>query len=227
MAIVLGAYTFDAAHTAVKERLEEVGGRNERRIEISGLIAGKNAVSAIEAELDAILDAASPDVTVSLSLRAGRQLAVRRSAFTRGIRADALLGSFTLELAAEDPFEESQTLNTVSWSITASGATKAVSSSGSMFSKPVISLLAIGAVINPAFSDGVRTIRYEGSIADGQQIVFDATRSVVLLDDVDVTPYTVGLFPIIEPEGTVLTYTDDAASSHTASVSISYRDRWW
>ena len=38
MAVTLGSVTFDDAHTTVREKLEEVGGRNERRITVSGAI---------------------------------------------------------------------------------------------------------------------------------------------------------------------------------------------
>ena len=82
MAITLGPVTFDDAHTTAKEKLEEVGGRNERRVTVSGAIVGQNTVAAIEAQLDAILDAASvEDFSAELSLRSGRRLFVRRNEF--------------------------------------------------------------------------------------------------------------------------------------------------
>ena len=40
MAIVLGSVTFDETHTTVRERFEEVGGRDARAIDISGVIVG-------------------------------------------------------------------------------------------------------------------------------------------------------------------------------------------
>ena len=40
MSITLGPVTFDDSTTAVKEKLEEVGGRDERRITISGIVTG-------------------------------------------------------------------------------------------------------------------------------------------------------------------------------------------
>ena len=59
MPITLGSVTFDELNTTVREKQEEVGGRNERRITLSGLILGESSVTAIEAHLDAMLDAAS------------------------------------------------------------------------------------------------------------------------------------------------------------------------
>jgi len=228
MAVTLGPITFDEAYTSVAEKLEEVGGRNERTITLSGMIAGHNTVAAIESDIDDILDAASvEDYTAELSLRAGRRLWVRRNEFTREVKAESLVGAFTLELAAKDAFEESSALTTVNWTITASGQTQAASSSGSVYAKPKFSLVATGTIIDPAFSDGTRTLSFSGTVADTETLVFDAVTSAATLEGTDVTPYTSGLFPQVDPAGTTLTYTDDAGSSHTAQVTVTYRDRYW
>lgn len=228
MAMTLGSFTFDDAHTKAHEEYEEVGGREQRAIEISGMVAGKATVADIEAELDAILDAASlEDYGAELSLRSGRRLNVRRLTFKRDVAADSLLGAFVLRLESKEPFEESTSVTSAPWSISASGAQKAVSSSGNVFAEPTITLVASGDVVSPSFSDGTRTMAYAGTVEDGSTLVFDAAAGTVKLDGEDVTPYTTGEFVRVEPEGTTLTYTDDASSSHTASVTVAYRDRWW
>jgi len=228
MVITLAGITFDEAHTSVEERYEEVGGRNERRVKLSGLIPGKPDVAAIEADLDAILDAASvEDFSAELSLREGRRLFVRRDRFVRGVDGQRLVGSFEMRLLAKEPFEEAQNQSIVPWSITTSGQNLVLSSAGNVYANPIISLTAIGDIIAPQFSDGTRTIAYGGIVADSQNLVFDAVANKALLDGADITPYTTGQFPRIPPEGTTLTYTDDDMSSHTADVSILYRDRWW
>ncbi len=228
MAITLGSVTFDEAHTMVQEKQEEVGGGNERAITISGMIVGESSVAAIVAQLDAILDAASVgDYGAELSLRAGRRLFVQRETFEQEVSAKPLGGSFTLTLKAKDAIEESTTLTTVNWGISASGATQAATANGNVFSEPKITLVATGTVVNPSFGDGTRTLSYSGTVADGETLVFDGAGRVVTLEGVDVTPYTTGLFPRVSPEGTTLTYTDDAASSHTATVTVVFRDRWW
>jgi hypothetical protein len=125
MAITLGAVTLDEAHTTVQEKHEEVGGRDARRIVLTGLIAGESSVAAIEARLDAILDAAScDDPLAALSLRAGRRLWVQRTQFQREVARGPLAGSFTLELEAPDPFEESVAEHAVAWTISTQGATR-------------------------------------------------------------------------------------------------------
>lgn len=228
MAITLGPYTFDPAHTTVRETHQEVGGRRERAIEITGLIVGEPTVAAIEAKLDAILDAASSeDYSAALSIRSGRELYVRRIEFKREIANDALVGSFTLKLHARDPFEQSANPTLQDWSINASRATVTVTAGGNHTSLPTIAITATGALINPSVSDGTRGITYYGIVAAGSVLLFDGPNSRVLLDGVDVTPYTSGLFPEIAPEGTTLTYTDDNASSHNAEVVVSFHDRWW
>jgi len=228
VAITLGAVVFDEAHTTVREKLEEVGGRNERAITVSGAIVGLSTVAAIEAQLDAILDAASvEDFSVELSLRDGRRLFVRRNEFSREVQGEALVGAFTLELEAKDTFEESTSLTTVNWTVTASGQTQAAASTGTASAKPKFSLVATGTIIDPAFSDGTRTISYSGTVQNTETLVFDVATATATLEGVDVTPYTSGLFPKISPEAVTLTYTDDAASSHTAQVTVTYYDRWW
>ena len=228
MTITLGSLAFEEPHTTVLEKHEEVGGRNQRVITLSGVITGESTVTAIESKLDGILDEASvEDFSVELSLRPGRRLFVRRNKFERDVSRDSLVGTFTLELGAKSPFEESTSETAVNWPVTASGATKAATAGGTVYSIPTITLVASGSIVNPSFSDGTRTISYSGTVADGETLVFDAAARLALLDGADVTPYTAGLFPRILPEGTTLTYTDDAASSHTATVTISFRDRWW
>lgn len=228
MPVTLGPVTFDAANTAVKEKLEEVGGRNERRITVSGLITGLNTAAAIESRLDEILDAASlADYSAELILRPGRRLWVRREAFRREVRAEELAGAFTLDLAARDAFEESTDVTVLNWVITASGATLNAASAGTLFARPVIALTASGNLMDPAVSDGERTIAFSGTVGDGQVLMFDAAARIVMLEGDDVTPYTTGDFPRVPPEGATLTYTDHASSSHTATATVAFRDRWW
>ncbi len=228
MPVTLGPVTFEEAHTTVREKLEEVGGRNERRVTVSGLILGENTVADIEARIDAVLDAASvEDYSAVLSLRAGRRLLVRRNAFKREIRGDELVGAFTLELEARSPFEESTGETQIPWTIAASGAQLNAASAGTLYAEPVIAMTATGTLVDPSVSDGTRTVAYSGTVADGETLVFDAVAPKATLEGVDVTPYTRGEFPRIPPEGSTLVYTDDATSSHTASATATFRDRWW
>jgi hypothetical protein len=228
MAVTLGAYVFSDVHTAWRDKEEEVGGRDERLIELSGIIAGRSSIQEVEAALDAILDAASvADYSAALSLREGRRLMVRREAFVREVAHDPLVGSFTLKLKAKSPYEEAVDVSTVAWSITAPYASVAVTPGGTVFALPAIQLTAGGSLVNPSVSDGVRTATYEGVVEEGSVLVFDAPLKSVRLDGEDVTPYMSGLFPRIEPEGTTLVYADDASSAHQAEGLVVYRTRWW
>jgi hypothetical protein len=228
LAVTLGPHTFDPAQTTVRETHQEVGGRRERAIEIAGLIIGESTTAAIESKLDAILDAASSeDYSAALSIRAGRELYVRRTEFKREISNDALVGSFALKLHARDPYEQSIDSTSQNWSINASGVTLVLSAAGNHASIPRITITANNDLINPAISDGVWTIVYHGIVPAASELIFDGPNSRATLDGDDVTPYTTGLFPEISPEGTTLTYTDDASSSHDAEVLVSFHDRWW
>ena len=220
--------SFDASYTTVREKHEEVGGRDARRIEVSGIVVGEDSLANIEGRLDAIMGAASDDGDdVALSLRAGRRLWVRRLKFEREVACAGLTGSFLLSLEARDPYEESVEETSVKWTVTASGATKKVTPAGDVFSLPAITLVAVGNIVNPSFGDGVRTLGYSGTVGNGQTLVLDAPRGKVTLDGTDVTPYASGCFPHLAPGGTTLTYADDPSSSHTASVTIAFRNRWW
>lgn len=228
MAITLGSVLFDETHTTVKERHEEVGGRDERKIEISGLIVGESSLDDVTARLDGILGAASDeDYTAALSLRTGRRLYVRREKFAREISVGALVGSFELLLAAKDPFEISEAERSEVWTVSASGATRTMTVTGNVYSHVNIAVTAVGNLVNPAFSDGIREIAYSGVVAAGSVLEFDGEAGRVRINGDDVTPYSTGEFPRIAPEGTTFTYTDDATSSHAASVVVTLRDRWW
>lgn len=228
MAVTLGSITFDGENTTIDDRLEEVGGRDERHITISGLIIGESDVASIEAKLDAILDAASvKDYSSVLSLRAGRQLYVRRARFDRTVEGNHLVGSFSLVLLAKNPKEESTSETSASWNVSVSGATQAITPGGNTSTRPRFTLVATGTLVHPSISDGTRTITYEGIVADGETLVFDGPNAAATLEGNDVTPYTTGLFPEATPEGTTLTYSDDGSSSHTASITIAHRDQWW
>ncbi|MFC1735124.1 hypothetical protein ACFL1X_03340 [Candidatus Hydrogenedentota bacterium] len=223
----LNAYDFDETFTFVRQGLAEEGGSEGRVFTISGFIVGKGTVEEIGDELDAILDAASGgDGVVSLSLRTGREFLVSRTDFTRRTSAEELVGGFTFELEASDPFEFAISETSVNWGVTQSGGTTEVSAAGNVHSKARITLVASGNVVNPSFSDGVRTISYSGTISDGESLVFNGADETVTLEGEDAVAYVSGDFPVIEPGGTTLTYVDDASSSHTGSVTVGFKDRW-
>lgn len=228
MVIALGDYVFDEKHTAAVEKYEEVGGHDARKVRLSGVICGKSAVADIEAALDAILAIASEAaVDTPLVLREGRRLWVRRVAFTREVSAAARTGAFTLDLEAPSPFEEAIEESTETWSVTASGDEYVVTSGGNAKAPLRIELVASGTVVAPRFSLGARSIAYLGVVEDGCTLVFDGASGRVTLDGVEVTAYASGEFPQLAPGGNTIVYTDEPASSHAASASLTWRNRWW
>lgn len=227
MPISLGSHAFPDGTVAAKERYEEVGGRHERRVVLEGIVTG-NTIAAIETELDAIVQLASTTkAETALSLRPGRRLLVRRIRFVREVLAERLAGSFELELTAPNPLEEAETEQEVEWPISASGAAIPLATQGNAPVPLVIGIEAVGAIVNPSFSDGIRQLTYSGEVPDGAVLLIDGEERKVTLDEADVTPYTSGLFPVLTPPGGTLTYTDHASSSHAADALVFYRDRWW
>ncbi len=228
MAITLNGIVLDEGKTTVRERFEEVGGRDARQVEISGVITGEHSAGDIESRLDAILDAASlEDYSAELSVRAGRRLLVRRVKFSREISRAALVGTFVLTLEARDSFEEACEAQSILWEIAGPGETRAIASGGNVFALPVITVTASGNVATPSFSDGTRTIAYAGALSAGQTLVFDGPARKVALDGEDVTPYATGLFPRIEPARTVLSWAAGAGAVYPVAAVIAFRDRWW
>lgn len=227
MPIDLGGYQLDNAYTAVREEYEVVGGRQTRAIQITGLLRGTGNLAALVEALDNIAQAVSETVPTELVLRAGRRLFARRERFIREVSARALVGQFVLALRADDAWEESAAANESSWNIGLSGATHEVSNGGNASAPLRISLGAESALVRPAVGDGERTLRYEGTVPNGAMLVFDAALREVTLDGVDVTPYTSGEFPMVEPGEQVLIYSDDPASGHMAVATVTFRDRWW
>lgn len=228
MPIQLGSYTFDENFVSFTEKFDEVGGKDGRSIRIKGLIPGFETVEEIEAELDNILAAASKDnPDTLLRVRTDRQMRVRREAFERQVQRGEMIGAFTLALEADYPREESVAEISVAWSVDQSGAMVALGTNGNHKTCPVITLEATGNLVNPAISDGVRTILYKGSVNNGQTLVFDGVNKRVTLEGVDRTWLSKGDFPCVVPEGSTFTYTDAIVSAHSADITITYRDRWW
>ena len=211
MPITLNTYTFDPALTSAREDQQELAGQDGRMIRISGVLQGLADNAAIESALDAILAAASDDAPALLSLRAGRQLRVRREKFTREIQRDARIGRFELLLKAEDAFEQSASTYTWPWTLSVSGQTKAVTSAGSAPSPTLITLQATGTLINPTFSDGTRTITYTGVLgpsAPGTITIFDANAKPTVLPE-DQVDSTQELELSLMPEDQLKTMTGD------------------
>lgn len=227
MTIRIGALTLDEQHTVVREAYEQEGGRNTRLITITGMVRGVADGSALESALDGVLEAVSADSPVYVSLRPGRRLLARREGFSREVNGGKRTGVYTVQLRAEEAWEESEAATTVGWSIDASGATITLDNRGTLPTFPLLTLDALGAIEGLTLSDGVRTLAYEGEIESGATVIVDGTAGQVWLDDLDITPYTTGNFPRLDPGETVLTYSDGLGSSHLFDGEVTYRDRWW
>ena len=228
MGVTLGGLSLDTMLTSVKEEHEEVGGRDSRKVELCGVVIGETSVDAIEAQLDAILDASScEDYGAELLVRDGRRLWARRNSFKREVQQESLVGAFTLVLEARNPYEESVSETEATWEISGSPSSMSFTAGGTMDSLPIISLTALGAIVTPVFSDGERSISYEGIVPSGSTLVVDCASETLLLDGADVSAYGEGAYPRIDPAGTTLNYSDDALSSHLGTADVAYRDRWW
>lgn len=227
MAISVGGQVFDVATTVAREVYEMVGGKQTRAIRITGLVRGGSSLAELIETLDSIAQFASETVPAEVSLREGRRLFARREGFSRELSPRSRVGCFVLDLRADDAWEESEDLHESPWDIGFSGATVDLSNSGNAAAMPVVTLTAESDLELPTLSDGTRGLSYEGTVPGGATLVFDAALRRVLLDGVDVTPYTTGDFPQLAPGNSTLEYTGDPSGSHFASGVVTFRDRWW
>lgn len=228
MTVILEDYTFDPARTSVKERLAEVGGTDERIIEINGILAGFPSTDAIEAELDAILQRASKeDYSAVLSLRTGRRFFVRREAFHREIAPAAGTGAFTLTLTARDTTEEAITPRTHTWTLDTPQASLSLDTAGTAPARLVARLCPQDAITAPALGDGVHTLSWPGIVNAGACLEINGETRTVLLDGETVTSFTTGEFPRVVPPQTTLSYSDASGSARPLEMVLSWRDRWW
>ncbi len=227
MAISVGGQVFDAASTVAREEYEMVGGRQTRAIRITGLVRGATDLAELIETLDSIAQSASETVPAEVSLREGRRLFARREGFSRELNARSRVGCFVLDLRADDAWEESEALHDAAWDIGFSGATIELANSGNVAAMPVVTLTAESDLELPTLGDGTRVLTYEGTVPGGATLVFDSALRRVLLDGVDVTPYTTGDFPQLTPGNNTLEYTGDPSGSHFASGVVAFRDRWW
>ena len=172
VSVELGSYIFADGLTRVQEEHEEVGGREGRVVVIEGVVEGTSRL-AVEAELDTLLDVASATDAVVLKVRSGRQMDVRRRGFSREVARDDRTGRFLLRLEAEQPYEYASQDTVVNWTVSASGDTQVLSTSGTVWTPLRVAITASGDLVEPMFSDGVWSMTYEGILGDGQTLVLD------------------------------------------------------
>lgn len=227
MTIQLGSIALDPRTTGVREQLEEVGGRRERRITLSGIIESFADTDGVEAQLDAILAEASREAfDCPLSIRPGRRLWVRRDQFTREVTLWPVTGSFTLQLHARDPFEESEEESSEFSAFSELPLAIPLEIGGNAPAPLRITLEATAEIAAPSFSDGIRTIAYDGLVLPGHTLIVDGPGRRVWLEGEDITPYMQGLFPRPAPGSAAVTVDADGGAS-AGSVTVAWRDRWW
>jgi len=227
MAIQLNAIALDPRVTGVREQLEEVGGRRERRVTLSGIIEGIADPASVEAQLDAIVAAASQvDFDCALSLRPGRRLWVRRDQFVREVATRPVTGSYTLRLLARDPLEESVEEESAADNFSALPHGLPLEIGGNAPAPLRITLVADSELAAPSFSDGERTISYDGLVLEGHTMVVDAIEGRVWLEGEDVTPYMQGEFPRPAPGDATVTV-DALGDAPAGSLVVAWRNRWW
>lgn len=226
MAITLGSYTFDEARTEAVQWIEEVGGREQRRVTLSGIVEGDSLADSVAARMLDVAAACSPDsYETPLYLRPERRLMVRRIAYKQTITGNPPLGSFEITLEAADRFEESVYVSQVTAYGAIDGVTRDLENQGAAPAPLTIQITPRDPILNPRVSDGVRTIAYEGTLPAGSVLVLDGESAAAHRDGEEAMPFVTGLFPLVAPAMTTVTFYADDASA--ADVQYTFRQRWW
>lgn len=225
MTITLGTLSLDRCEDVrVREQMEEVGGRDARCIELVGIIQ-RATISEVEAALDALCAVASDsDYRTPLMLRTGRRLWVRRLRFTREVNHRARTGTFVLGLEAQNPFEESIQEYWATWTLDAQELPCRLESAGNAPAPFALLVNPVRDLVEPVFSDGVRSLRFNGVAAAGKSLLIDGIAGQITLNGADVAAWTSGDFPLASPGVTLL---NCVASQPEAFATVSWRDRWW
>jgi len=222
---VIGDFTFNPKATAWSEQWEETGGKDARIIRIHGFLDREAPDPDTPAPLEALLAAASGEDPTALRLRPGRQLWVTRRRFTQA--AHGRYAAFTLELEAAHQFEEATEPLAMPWDTIADGPVLMTLNPGTAAAPIIIEMTALEDIAEPAFTDGTRTLHYEGLVLAGQTLRFDGEARKLLRGDDDLSPYTQGIFPEAAPGITAITFAHHASEGQAATINLQFRPRWW
>lgn len=116
---------------------------------------------------------------------------------------------FEIPLKMSDPFIESLEEH----SLIGSGT---ITNAGNFETGLIIEIA--GPVINPSVTVGTDTLKYTGTIADGETLIIDTDKQTVKIGNTNVAGDYNGVFPSIPPGDTSIT-----ASSN---VTVKWRDKW-
>ncbi len=224
----LGDYTFRSDSTRVLSDLRYVEDRLRRQVEIVGLLsefATHDDFAAELSELDTAVEAFC-NGSATLTLTEGRQLSGSVLRYRKTVDELERSVTFRLIVLSEDRFERSIELHEENLAIDASGDAIVLANAGTADSLPELTLSAIGALINPSVSDGLRTLIYQGTLSPGDALALDSDAHTATLNGGNALAAVSGDWPRLAPGETTLTYTDQAGSSHSATLLVQYRDYW-
>ncbi|MBE7560546.1 phage tail family protein [bacterium] len=226
--VTLGDYAFAHDTTRVLSDLRFVEDRLRRQVEIVGLLSGFSTRAAFESELaalDAAVEAFS-NGSAALSLTAGRALSGSVLRYRKTLDELQRSVAFRLILLSEDRFERSVALHEEPLTITASGDYLVLENAGTADSLPTLTLTADGSLVDPSLSDGTRALTYHGTLSAGDVLVVDCDAHTATVNGENALSGVSGDWPRLSPGETTLTYSDDAAGSHDATLVVAYRDFW-
>lgn len=226
--IRIGDLTLPDESVAVRERRDTDPDLPVRTIRITGSVGDAGTQAELESRLDDVARAALGGDTgiVVLSLRPGRRIAARLQRLDREVHRTAREAVFTALFTSDQVLEEADRETQLSWDIQAWGAALPLENEGTASADVHIEFTAPGAVLIPAFDDGVRRLTYSGIMSPGQVLVIDGTARRVTLNETDVTAQVSGDYPQLAPGNNTLRFYDDFDSAHQGAAIVAWRARW-
>jgi hypothetical protein len=223
--MVIGDVTLPETMVTVREEYEEVGGRDARRLRVSGLLPA-TTLSQLQQQMEQLVQR-SFETQLAVVLRPGRVLWARRARLFHEPCIAAGLSGFTLVLEVPDIFEYSEAEHAETWTVSAAPVSRSFATVGNASALPVCFAQSAAEWTEPSWSDGTRTLTYTGTVPAGTVLRLDASARRVTLDGDDVTPYVTGEFPEIMTPSGVLTFTCAEALTEPVLMEVRYRHRWY
>ena len=138
------------------------------------------------------------------------------------------LRQISLNAMCAEPYQMSATEHTTVWDVSTSGDTDTFANAGNKEVEPAIQIVCdTASLINPVISDGTRSLTITGTMSKDDSLVIARDWTALLNGSTDWSGKLSGDYPqLAESATTTLTYTDDGASSHDATVNVVWRDFW-
>jgi len=238
----IGAYEFAYNPTDIRDRIEIHRVRKPvlsgeisyiqkmsvtRDISFTGMLLAASETD--ETEPDAFRAACMATAPLNLYIRSDRIYKIYPEVVGWGRKVGPQYQrQIELRAMLAEPYQMSATEHTTVWDVSTSGDTDTFANAGNKEVEPAIQIVCdTASLINPVISDGTRSLTVTGTMSKDDSLVIARDWTALLNGSTDWSGKLSGDYPqLAKSATTTLTYTDDGASSHDATVNVVWRDFW-